>query len=440
LDEPPSFSFLNISFDQGLLYFCTTAVLVFFTAYASAAEAAFFSLHGDDLDRFRKSTDDREKAAAELLNHSRLLLSVFTTCQYAAVSAATVLFVTTFSFQAVLDRLSTMLVVIGSAFLIIAFALLGIILPKIYGEANNVHFAKMSSKTWKFMSRVLRPFLDPLLRKSDRIEKQIEEKTEENTATELSQALQLATVENEEQEGEKEILAGIVNFGTLTVKQVMRSRSEISFTDISINFHQLMDFVRKWGYARVPVCRDSMDRVEGVLYIKDLLPYLNEGADFNWQKLLRPSYFIPEDKKVDILLKDFQEKRVHMALVTGEHGGINGLITLEDIIEEIIGDINDEFDEVGARHQKINDTTFLFDGKTSVQEFLKIVQVDAAKFNPVKGISTSLSGLLLESEGELPLVGDEIVIEPFTFIIENIDRMKIKRVKVRINEPKKNGQ
>jgi putative hemolysin len=440
LDEPPSFSLLNISFDQGLLYFCITAVLVFFTAYASAAEAAFFSLHADDLDRFRKSTDDREKAAADLLVHSRLLLGVFTTCQYAAVSAAAVLFVITFSFRSVLDRLSTPLVIIGSVFLITAFALLGIILPKIYGESNNVHFARVSSKTWKFLSRALRPVLNPLLRKSDRVEKQMEEKTEENTATELSHALQLATVENEEQEGEKEILAGIVNFSTLTVKQIMRSRSEISFTDISIDFHHLMDFVRKSGYSRVPVCRDSMDKVEGILYIKDLLPFLNEKADFAWQKLLRQGYFVHEDKKADILLKDFQEKRVHMALVTGDHGTLTGLITLEDIIEEIIGDINDEFDEVGARHQKVNDTTYLFDGKTSVQEFLKIVGVDPAAFNPVKGISVSLSGLLLESEGELPVVGDEIVIEPFTFIVENIDRKRIKRIRVKLNEPKKNGR
>ena len=440
MDEPPSLSLLNISFDQGLLYFCITAVLVFFTAYASAAEAAFFSLHTDDIDRFRNSTDEREKIAADLLIQSRLLLGVFTTCQYASVSAAAVLFVSTFSYHTVLDRLSVVLVVTGTIFLIVAFALLGVILPKIYGQANNVHFVKISSKTWRVLSRVLRPLLNPVLRKSDRVEKQMEEKTEENSVTELSQALQLATVENEEQEGEREILAGIVNFGTLTVKQVMRSRSEISFTDISINFHQLIDFVQKSGYSRVPVCRDSMDKVEGILYIKDLLPYLNEGADFAWQKLLRPGFFVTEEKKVDILLKDFQEKRVHMALVISEHGNTVGLITLEDIIEEIIGDINDEFDEVGARHQKINDTTYLFDGKTTVQEFLKIVQVDPATFNPVKGINVSLSGLLLESEGELPVVGDEIVIEPFTFVVENIDRKKIKRIRVKLNQPETNGR
>jgi putative hemolysin len=220
------------------------------------------------------------------------------------------------------------------------------------------------------------------------------------------------------------------------VKQVMRSRSEISYTDISINFHQLIDFVRKSGYSRVPVCRDSPDKVEGIIYIKDLLPFLDEGPEFNWQKLLRQGYFVPEHKKIDILLKDFQEKRVHMALVVGEQGLINGLITLEDIIEEIIGDINDEFDEVGARHQKINDTTYLFDGKSTLDEFMKIVQVDPSKFNPVKGINVSLSGLLLETHGELPAVGDEIVIDPFTFIVENVDRKRIKRIKVKINGKK----
>ena len=436
MDEPPSYNLLSITFDQGLLYFCLTAVFLFFTAYASAAEAAFFSLHTDDVDRFRRSSDEREKLVAELLIHSRLLLGVFTVCQYAMVSAAAILYVTTFSFHSPFDRLSITMMIIGSLFLIVSFALLGVIIPKIYGQTNNVHFVKMSSKTWRNLARLLRPILSPLIRKSDEVEKQIEEKTEETNVEELSHALQLATVENEEQEGEKEILAGIVNFGTLTVKQVMRSRSEISYTDISINFHQLIDFVRKSGYSRVPVCRDSPDKVEGIIYIKDLLPFLDEGPEFNWQKLLRQGYFVPEHKKIDILLKDFQEKRVHMALVVGEQGLINGLITLEDIIEEIIGDINDEFDEVGSRYQKINDTTYLFDGKITVDEFMKMVQVDPSKFNPVKGINVSLSGLLLETHGELPAVGDEIVIEPFTFIVENVDRKRIKRIKVKINGKK----
>jgi putative hemolysin len=176
--------------------------------------------------------------------------------------------------------------------------------------------------------------------------------------------------------------------------------------------------------------------VDGILYIKDLLPFLEEGPDFQWQKLVRPGYFVPESKKIDQLLKDFQEKRVHMALVVNAQNITTGLITLEDIIEEIIGDINDEFDEVGVRYQKINERTFIFDGKTSVHEFCKVLHIDAAIFQRTKGINESLGGVLVEVNEKLPVVGDKILIESFTFVIESVDNKRIKKVRVELHEPK----
>jgi gliding motility-associated protein GldE len=320
--------------------------------------------------------------------------------------------------------------------LTILFALTGVILPKIYGTTHYLTIAKRNSSLCRKLIFLLKPVLRPLMRASIKVEKKLDSKTEQKSVEHLTQALQLATVDNDPIEGEKEILEGIVNFGTLTVKQVMRPKSEISYTDVSIDFYHLMEFVKRSGYSRVPVCRGSLDKVEGFLYIKDLLPFLEEGREFAWQRLLRPGYFVPETKKIDFLLKDFQEKRVHMALVVNHFGYTTGLITLEDIIEEIIGDINDEFDELGARYQKLNESTYLFDGKISVHEFCKVLNVDPAIFHPLKGINESLGGMLAEVNEKLPAVGDEIVIDPFTFVVDSVDHKRIKKIKVQLHEQK----
>jgi putative hemolysin len=254
----------------------------------------------------------------------------------------------------------------------------------------------------------------------------------------LNQALEMTAVNHgSTNEDEKEILRGIVNFGTLTVKRVMRTRSRISAADISLNFHQLMEYVSKSGYSRVPVYKKNLDRIEGVLHIKDLLPFMENDLSFQWQDLLRPGFFVPATKKLDSLLKDFQEKHVHMAIVVNEYGGTLGLITLEDIIEEIMGDINDEFDEVGLHYQKIDDNTFVFEGKTSLHDFCKLINVDPTTFDPVRGESKSLGGLILELNRELPRTGSQITFERFTFAIESADRKKIKRVKVSIHDQEK---
>ena len=434
MDEPPSSNLLNILSDQSLLYVGITALLLFFSAWASAVEASFFSLKTDDVDRFKNSSDGREKIAAALLGDPRLLLSVLTTTKYAMLSAASVLSVASFSNQ-IVSPYPDFSIATNVLIVTIIFALLGVILPKIYGTMHNVVLSRRNSRSCQRLMSLLKPILRPLLRMSVRVEKKLDAKTEQNSMEEFTQALQLAAVDNDPVEGEKEILEGVVNFGTLTVKQVMRPRSEISFTGYSQNFHQLMEFINKSGYSRIPVCRDSLDKIEGVLYIKDLLPFLEEGEGFAWHKLLRPGYFVQKNKKIDFLLKDFQEKRVHMALVVNQEGSITGLITLEDLIEEIIGDINDEFDEIGSRYQKLNETTFLFDGKTSLHEFCKLLNVEPSVFYPVKGINESLGGVILELNQKLPAVGDKIVVDQLTFVVESVDHKRIKKIRVQINEP-----
>jgi len=249
----------------------------------------------------------------------------------------------------------------------------------------------------------------------------------------MNQALEITTV-NQTSEEEKGILKGIVNFGTLSVKQVMKSRLDITALDIETDFHDLMDQVNKKGYSRIPVYSETIDKIEGILYIKDLLPHLEKEEDFRWQALLRPAYYVPESKKIDSLFKDFQEKQVHMAIVVDEYGGLEGLITLEDIIEEIVGEINDEFDEESdITYNKLDNNTYVFEGKTSLNDFCKVIQEETDRFEEVKGESESLGGLILEINRKLPKAGEKIRFGEFYFTIVAVDQKRIKRVRVFID-------
>jgi gliding motility-associated protein GldE len=214
----------------------------------------------------------------------------------------------------------------------------------------------------------------------------------------------------------------------------MQSRVDVSAVEYELNFTELMELINSSGFSRVPVYKETIDKIEGVLYIKDLLPFLDEDEKFKWQKLIRPGLFVPETKKLDSLLKDFQNKRVHMAVVVDEYGGTSGLITLEDLIEEIIGDINDEFDEEDASFVKIDENTFVFEGKTSLHDFCKTIEVESNIFDPVKGESESLGGLILEINSAMPKVADQITFDRFVFTIVSVDKRRIKRVRVLINQ------
>jgi Hemolysins and related proteins containing CBS domains len=215
----------------------------------------------------------------------------------------------------------------------------------------------------------------------------------------------------------------------------MRSRIDITAFDMTMDFHELMDQVNKTGYSRIPVYNETIDKIEGILYIKDILPYIREEESFKWQEALRPVYFVPESKKIDDLFKDFQEKQVHMAVVVDEYGGTEGLITMEDIIEEIVGEINDEFDEENdVSYRKIDENTYIFEGKTSLNDFCKVIQEDPVLFDDIKGESESLGGLLLEVNEKLPNAGEQIKFQYFTFTIVAVDTKRIKKVRVFMDE------
>jgi gliding motility-associated protein GldE len=276
------------------------------------------------------------------------------------------------------------------------------------------------------MARVLMFF-------SNIIERRVEKKGYRVSLDDLNEALEMTTGEETTDE-EKEILKGIVNFGTIQVKQIMRSRIDVTAFDVKMDFHQLMDRINKSNFSRIPVYKETIDHVKGILYVKDLLPFIEQGEEFKWQKLIREPYFVPETKKIDDLLKNFQEKHVHMAIAVDEYGGTAGLITLEDIIEEIVGEINDEFDSEEVDFTQIDSSTYIFEGKTSLNDLTKIIDMRADVFDEVKGESESVGGLLLELNSSMPKAGDEIVYDRFAFKIESVNSKRIKRVRLKMHD------
>lgn len=400
----------------------------------SASEVAFFSLKADDLDRCRESEDERDKNIIYLLSNPRLLLATILIMNN-FVNVALVTLSTFMMWELAATRNPTEIIV-GVVTFSVTFAItfFGEIIPKVYAAQRNLPYSRLMSPAWKVLERIFIPISWLLLKMGNVVERRFKKKGYSTTVEELNQALEITTENNETTAEEKDILKGIVNFGTLTVKQVMQSRVDVSAVEYDLNFTELMDLINASGFSRVPVYKETIDKIEGVLYIKDLLPFLDEDETFKWQKLIRPGLFVPETKKLDSLLKDFQNKRVHMAVVVDEYGGTSGVITLEDLIEEIIGDINDEFDEEEASFVKIDENTFVFEGKTSLHDFCKTVEVESNIFDPVKGESESLGGLILEINSAMPKVADQITFDRFVFIIVSVDKRRIKRVRVLINQ------
>jgi putative hemolysin len=429
LDEPPSYNLLTSYLGDNLPYLIVTVFFLLLAGLVSASEAAFFSLAPSEVENFRRSKTAADKVIADLLGAPKLLLAVLTAWKYVMLTGCAVIFTIAISFT---ESVGT---IIESLILTVAFAFFAVILPKIYGTTQPNPIVKKVGKLVSFLVRITAPLVKPLLEMSQKVERTLESMAEENSVKELTQALELAAADKQTTEDQKEILRGIVNFGTLTVADVMRPQDEINSVDASLNFNDLLVYIKKSGFSRIPVYHENSNKVLGILYIKDLLPYLAETKQFNWKKLLRPAYYVPESKKIDLLLKEFQEKRVHMALALDDAGDISGIITLEDIIEEIIGDIHDEFDEVGSFYKKVDDKTFLVNSRIPVNELCRLLDVDPEIFSDIRS-ETELGSVLLEMQEELPKIGDQIVFDPFTFIIEAVDHKRIKKIRVHLNEEK----
>ncbi|OOG68086.1 gliding motility-associated protein GldE [Algoriphagus sp. A40] len=427
----PSFSYFFIN---GLIL----VLLLIGSALASGSEVAFFSLNNEEIASLQESDPDRGRLVAKLLSSPKKLLSTILILNN-LINIGIVTLTTFVSWSLFgMNATGIMVILIQTVGVTFAIVFFGEIVPKVYANQARIPFALSLAPILSFFNSVLRPISWVLMAFSHLIEKRVEQKGYSLSVDELNQALELTTEDTPEEE--REILRGIVNFGTLSVKQVMRSRLEITALDVEMDFHELMDKINKSGYSRIPVFEETIDNILGVLYIKDLLPFIEKDEDFAWKELIRKSFFIPETKKVDALLKDFQKMRVHMAIVVDEYGGTSGLVTLEDLIEEIIGEINDEFDDTDdIFFQELDNDTFIFEGKVSLNDFCKKLELDAQLFEEVKGESESLGGLLLELNSKLPKNGTKIRFEDFEFTVLSVDARKIKKVKVHQNRGDKEG-
>jgi gliding motility-associated protein GldE len=325
---------------------------------------------------------------------------------------------------------SQMIVFIIQVVLITFLLLLfGEIIPKVYANKYSSKFALSMAIPLQVLSFLFKPVTSVLVSSARFLDKYFKKK-QSFSIDDLSSALEIATDGLEE---EKDILKGIVEFGNTEVSEIMRPRVDVLAIDISTSFSEVLNNIVDAGYSRIPVFDKSFDDIKGILYIKDLLPHIQKKDNFHWQSLIRPPYFIPEKKKINDLLEELQKKKIHMAIVVDEYGGTSGIVTMEDIIEEIVGDISDEFDEDEINFSKINKDNFLFDGKILLNDFYKVVNVDNSVFDDIKGDADTLAGLILEIKGEFPKLYDKIIYKQFTFTIEEIDKRRIVKIKTTIN-------
>ena len=425
--------FISIFLSTGFFYPTVALVLVlllFCSAMISGSEVAFFSLTSKEISECQVNGTPADHQLIALLKRPRRLLATILILNN-LVNVGIVTLSTYATWQYFGKDAGGTVVAVLTAVITIAILFFGEILPKQYAIHYSLTFAKRMAGIIHVAARVLTPVSWFLMSISSLIERRLEKKGYNVSVDELNQALEITTRDDKTTtEEEKGILKGIVNFGTLSVKQIMRSRLDITAVDVEMDFHELMDIINKTGYSRMPVYRETIDNVEGFLYVKDLLPYRDQEDTFEWPTLLHKSFFIPESKKIDSLLRDFQEKRIHMAIVVDEYGGTSGLITLEDIIEEIVGEINDEFDESDVRYNKLDENTFIFEGKTSLNDFCKVIEEDNAVFEKIKGESESLGGLLLEINAKLPRAGEKIYFDRYVFTVVAVDSKRIKRIRV----------
>ena len=402
-------------------------LLLLLSGFASASEIAFFSLSPTDvesLDPDKSSSDkliellrdDSERTLATVLIINNLVnVAVIMLCNY--------IFGSLFTFGA--EWLQFLCVTILLTFLLLLF---GEIIPKVYSRRRPLAFCRKAVKGIMFFRRLFWPIETILLKSGAFAEKVIQKENRQLSVDELEQALELT--DKEEIKDEQSMLQGIIRFGDETAKEIMTSRQDIVDLDIRCSYDTVLKCIVENNYSRIPVYQDNQDNIRGVLYIKDLLPHLSKGSNFRWQSLIRPPYFVPETKKIDDLLRDFQENKVHIAIVVDEFGGTSGIVTLEDILEEIVGEINDEFDEDERNYTKLASNTYLFEGKTLLKDFLKILNLPDDEFDDIEGDADSLAGLLLEIKGDFPAVHEVLIYKDYKFEVLEIEERRISKVKV----------
>ena len=411
------------------------AILLIFSGFASGSEIAFFSLSPQDLselDPDKNPTDEKIQMLRQ--DSERTLATILITNNFVNV---TIIMLCNFVFGKVVDFggavwLQILCITVLLTFLLLLF---GEIMPKIFARQNPLAFCRRITGPLLLMRKLFWPVETVLLHSGILAEKVVKQDSRVLSVDDLEQALEL-TDKNEIKE-EESMLQGIIRFGDETAKEVMTSRQDVVDLDIKSSFQDVLNCIVENNYSRIPVYQDNSDNIRGVLYIKDLLPHLSKPATFRWQSLIRPPYFVPETKKIDDLLREFQDNKVHIAIVVDEFGGTSGIVTLEDILEEIVGEINDEYDEEERNYTKLNQNTYVFEGKTLLTDFCKILEISDEEFEEVEGDADTLAGLLLELKGDFPVVHEKFYYKNYQFEILEIEGRRIAKVKVIVKETEK---
>lgn len=432
MDPEPSLLF-STNLDTNLIIgFVGIFILLFLSAIVSGAEVALFSLSQQDIDDTLNDNLAKGKIISNLLDKPKKLLATLLVANNFFNIGVVILFA--YMGQNIFASVSSpafkfTLEVVLVTFLILLF---GEVLPKVYASRNSIRFAKRVAYPLAFLDKVLSPISLPMRAVTIYLQHKLGKQKNNFSINQLSQALELTDSEGTSTE-EQKILEGIVSFGNTDTKQVMSPRIDIFALEISETFAEIYPKIIETGFSRIPVYRDNIDQIEGVLFVKDLLPHIDK-EEFDWASLIREAFFVPENKKLDNLLKDFQSLKSHLAIVVDEYGGTSGLVSLEDVIEEIVGDISDEFDDENLNFSQIDDNNFLFEGKINLKDFYRIVDVDEDVFESHKGEAETLAGFILEILGNFPKKDQKVPFENCVFTVETVDKKRVKQIKVTINK------
>ena len=404
-------------------------LLLFASGFISASEVAFFSLKPNDINRIKEGNHPSDSVILDLLNNSEFLLATILIANN-FVNVAIVM-LCTYGINEWLDfsnvpMLGFVLETIVLTFLLLLF---GEIMPKIYAKQNTLPFIHKAAPTLLNIQKICKPLAALLVHSTSTINKTLAKKKYDISVDELSKALELTSKAIPE---EKEMLAEIIKFYNKTADEIMTSRLDMEDLDIKANFKEVIDTIIKCGYSRIPVYSGTEDNIKGILYIKDRLPYLDKPETFRWQSLIRPAYFVPETKKIDDLLEEFRTNKIHMAIVVDEFGGTSGIVTMEDILEEIVGEISDEYDEDEKQYIRLADGSYIFEAKIQLTDFFRATDTDPAEFEKITEEVETLAGLLLEIKGDFPRRREVIEYKNYRFQILEMDNRRILKVKFNV--------
>ena len=412
---------------------CMGVMLLFCSGFVSASETAFFSLSPSDMNEVEAEKHPADRKIKSLLGISERVLATILISNN-LVNVAIIMLLNYFILNCIdfgaAAWVEFLFMTVLLTFLLLLF---GEIMPKIYSASHTLSFCRFSAPVLAILCKIWYPFSSMLIRFKVVVERFQAYEQQSLTVDDLEKAMELTDKQDIAQESS--MLQGIIRFGGEMAREIMTPRIDIVDLDLKATFPEVLDCIVKNNYSRIPVYQGTQDNIKGVLYIKDLLPHLGKPANFRWQSLIRPPYFVPETKMIDSLLRDFQDNKVHIAIVVDEFGGTSGLVTMEDIIEEIVGEINDEYDDDERQYTRLNQNTYIFEAKTLLTDFCRIMQIEDDFFEDVEGDADTLAGLLLEIKGEFPRQDEKITYKNITFHAIEMDQRRIVKIKIIVSKP-----